>query len=231
MARVDPLAILVVDDHPVVVGGLVASLSAAPDLLVVAQAGSLEVARHVLDEMPIDVGLVDIRLPDGSGLDLIGSTDHGGRRPAWIVLSSFENAQYVSAAVRLGAAGFLLKTAPIDRIIEAVRESAGGSTVFNERHELMARDQRRLALSRREHEIVCLLTAGMSNGEIAARLGIARKTVEADLTQLFGRFGVESRLALALLAERNGFDAVPWFPRTSRASPGATRTSIVRRAS
>ena len=97
------IRLLLVDDHPVVVSGLRGSLSAVDGLVVAAEAMSLDEARRVLGETDVDVGLIDIRLPDGSGFDLIGLPDRRGRVPAWIVLSTFDSPQYLAAAVRLGA--------------------------------------------------------------------------------------------------------------------------------
>jgi DNA-binding NarL/FixJ family response regulator len=211
-----PIRVLLVDDHPIVVGGLTASLSSAASIDVVGPAGSLAEARRVLGLSHVDVGLLDVRLPDGPGLDLIGETDARGSRPAWIILSSFETAQYVAAAVRLGAAGYLLKTAPIEDIVAAIRSVARGGTAFSARYLAIAREAAPLSLSQRERDVVAGVIAGQSNEEISARLRVSRKTVEAYLTRLFERFDVYTRTELALRAERDGLLDSPRFARTRR---------------
>jgi DNA-binding NarL/FixJ family response regulator len=208
--------VLIVDDHPIVVGGLTASLSAESSIDVVGPAGSLAQARDMLNRSPVDVGLLDVRLPDGAGLDLIGESEARGRRPAWIVLSSFETAQYVAAAVRLGAAGYLLKTAPIEEIVSAIRSVARGGTAFSARYLAIARNAAPLSLSQRERDVVAGVIAGQSNQEISAHLRVSRKTVEAYLTRLFERFDVYTRTELALRAERDGLLDSPRFARTRR---------------
>jgi DNA-binding NarL/FixJ family response regulator len=151
----------------------------------------------------VDVALVDVRLPDGVGTSLIGNADESGR-PAMLMLSSFDHPQYVAAALRLGAHGFLLKTAPLDEIVDAVRRVAAGGTSFTAEQirESRTADVR---LTERERSILRLVLESLSNDEIAARLGLSRKTVEANLTRLYDRFDVLSRTELALRAEREGW--------------------------
>jgi DNA-binding NarL/FixJ family response regulator len=216
--EIGAIRVLVVDDHPIVLSGLTSSLSAAPSIQVVGRAASLARARDALAQTAVDVGLLDVRLPDGPGLDLIGSVDARDAHPNWIVLSSFETAQYVAAAVRLGAAGYLLKTAPLDDIVAAIRTVARGGTAFAARYLAIARDAGPLALSQRERDVVAGVIAGQSNEEIAADLRVSRKTVEAYLTRLFERFQVISRTELALRAERDGLLEAPRFGRTRRQS-------------
>lgn len=211
-----PVHILLVDDHPVVLGGLAGSLSSEPSVVVAGQASSLGSAREILARTAVDVCLLDIRLPDGLGLDLIGAQDVRGSLPGWIILSSYENHQYVAAAVRLGAAGYLLKTSPIEDIVTAILAVASGGTAFSARYLAIARDAGPLALSQREREVVRGVVSGLSNDEIASRLNLSRKTVEAYLTRLFDRFGVVSRTELALRAEHDGLLDAPSFPRTHR---------------
>src|SRR5439155_17552266 len=112
------IRVLVVDDHPVVLAGLVMALGQQPDIELVVSASNREEASRLLGEQRIDVGLVDVRLQNGTGFDLIGAhpTEPG---PAWIVLSSFESPQYLAAALRAGAAGYMVKTTPLGRLLEA----------------------------------------------------------------------------------------------------------------
>jgi DNA-binding NarL/FixJ family response regulator len=191
-----------IDDHPVVIGGLEAALNAVDGLSVRARAGTLAEAAALLARDDLDVVLLDIRLTDGNGLSLL----HADRLPppAVVVFSSFTSTQYASAAIRLGAQGFLLKLAPLDEVVEAIRQVAAGGSWFTAA-QLRASVRGYVTLSPRERDVVELVLAGCSNDEIAGRLGISAKTVESHLSRLFERFEVMSRLELGLRAEREGW--------------------------
>jgi DNA-binding NarL/FixJ family response regulator len=205
--------VLLIDDHPVVLDGLSIALE-AHGLEIAGRARTLAEARTLIASVEADVALLDLRLPDGSGTDLLSDTDDGHVGPAFIVLSTFQTPQYIAAAVALGASGFLAKTAPTEEIVNAVRAVADGGTAF-------PREARRPArsgwhpLSRREHEIIAGVIAGRSNDELSADLRIARKTVEAYLTRLYARFGVLSRTELAVLAEREQWLSLPVRDRSA----------------
>lgn len=203
------IRVLLVDDHPVVLDGLDAALSREPDLGVVGRATTAEQARVILAREAPDVVLVDIRLPDGSGLDLAAEFAARDARPAWIVLSSFETPQYVATALSLGAAGYLLKTAPTADLVEAIRTAAAGGTAFTAGQLAAARTSGTLRLTSVDRGIVRELLAGRSNDEIAADLGLSTRTVEAHLSRLYDRIGVASRTELALRAEREGWLDLP----------------------
>lgn len=191
-----------VDDHPVVIRGLVAALANVPDIEVRAEAGSVAEARELLDRDDLDVILLDIRLPDGSGLEMLAR--HGARpRPAVIILSSSNQTQHVAAAVRFGAQGFLVKTARLDDLIASIRLVVAGGSAFTP--EQLHVGPRFVSLTGRERELVRLVIAGRSNDEIAAAFQTKRKTVETQLSHLYERFGVVTRTELAILAEREGW--------------------------
>lgn len=190
----------VVDDHPVVLDGLATSLARQPEIAVAWSAATLADARRSLALETCDVVLVDVRLPDGSGLDLIAPPGPG---PAFLVLSSFDRPQYARAAYQRGACGYLLKTAPIEEIVAGLRAAVAGGTAFRQDH--LATLAGSPTLTHRELEVVRLVAEGWSNDEVAARLSISPKTVEAYLTRLFERWGVTTRTELALQAEREGW--------------------------
>ncbi len=200
--------LVIVDDHPVVVSGLVSSLVTEPDILVVGTARSLAEARQCIAEADPDVVLVDIRLPDGRGLELLEGGRAGGR-PAWIVLSSFDDGQYVSAAIDLGASGYVSKTAPIGQLLAAIRTAAAGGLAFEARHLELAGRARAWRITPREREILGALVAGRSNDEIGLDLRLSRKTVEGYLVRLFRRLDVSSRTELAITAVREGLVEAP----------------------
>lgn len=197
------IRVAIVDDHPLVVGGLDRVLAAVDDLVVVERGTSVAAARAILARDDIDTMLLDVRLPDGNGLTLLAETARTRRCPV-LVLSSFETPQYVAAALRFGAQGFLLKTAPLDELVAAIRRVATGGSAFTA-EQLREANSRFVRLTPRERQIVRLVLDSRSNEEIAGAIGASRKTVEAHLTHLYERYGVASRVELALRAERDGW--------------------------
>jgi DNA-binding NarL/FixJ family response regulator len=207
-AGVPAIRVAIVDDHPVVREGTAAILATQPGIEIVATAGSLEEARTLLatTASDIDVVLLDIRLGTESGLNLLTADTAGDRpRPAIIVLTAYDYPQYAEAALRLGAAGFVLKTAPMPELLRAIRQAAAGGLAFGVR----PRPADRARVSRRELEVVELVVDGRSNDEIGAALGIGAKTVETHLARLFERFGIASRTELATRALREGWLDLP----------------------
>jgi DNA-binding NarL/FixJ family response regulator len=195
------IRLVIVEDHPIVVDGLLSAFREHPEVEVVGRPGTLGEARSVLASTLCDVVLLDLRLPDGSGIDLL-SDAHGKGGPAYLVLSSFLTMQYVSASIALGAGGFLLKTAPTDEILAAISEIAAGGLAFTDDQLRASRTASWAPLTSREHEVLVGVVGGRSNDELAGDLGLSRKTVEAHVARLFARFGVASRTELAVLAER-----------------------------
>lgn len=201
MASVTRLGL--VDDHPVVLQGLRAALTDVESLEVVASGSTFAEAREIVMRDDIDVLLLDIRLPDGNGLELLGEALRRGR-PAVLIVSSFRSRQYVAAALRFGASGFMLKTAPLPDLISAIRVVAAGGTAFTN-------DQIRdgqagfVSLTDRERQIVQLVIESRSNEEIAVALHTSRKTVEYHLSRLYERYGILTRVELALRADHEGW--------------------------
>ena len=201
-----PIRIAIVDDHPVLREGTAVLLAAQPGLEVAGVASSLDEAEALVAAAPVDVVLLDIRLGTDSGLRWLTSGDPASPRPAVIVLTSYDYPQYAEAALRLGASGFVLKTAPIAELLDAIRRAAAGGLAFGVRPGRGATVAR---LSERELDVVRLVVDGRSNDEIAARLGIGPKTVESHLRRLFERFDLASRTELATRALREGWLEVP----------------------
>ncbi len=200
-----PIRVAIVDDHPVVREGTAALLASVDGLSIVGTAGSIEEAAPLLDRSAVDVLLLDIRLGTTSGLTLLGGSGSGGRElPAVVVLTAYDYPQYVAAAMRLGASGFVLKTAPIAELVEAIRRAAAGGLAFGVRP-----SGRTPTFTARELEVIRAVVEGCSNDEIAVQLGITAKTVEAHLRRLFDRLGVLSRTELATRALREGWLEVP----------------------
>jgi DNA-binding NarL/FixJ family response regulator len=210
LGRLVTIRLAIVDDHPVVRDGTAGLFAAQPSVEVVGVGSTLDDARAMLAAAdPPDVLLLDIQLGSDSGLTLLadrgdGERAEGTHRTAIVLLTAFDYPQYAAAALQLGAAGFVVKTAPIAELMAAVEAAAAGRLAFDER----ARG-RLDRLTGRELEIARLATAGRSNDEIGRELGIATKTVEAHLGRLYARFDVASRTELAARALREGWLDVP----------------------
>lgn len=196
-----PIRVAVVDDHPVLREGIASLLAGQPDLQVVARGESVADARTILATAEVDVLVLDVRLGSTSGLNALHPTLQ--RRPAVVVLTAYDYPQYAQAALRLGASGFVLKNAPIDQLLAAIRSAATGGLSFG------VRPAQPLTLTARELDVVRLVVEGRSNDEIGTDLGIAPKTVETHLRRIFERVGVASRTELATRALREGWLELP----------------------
>jgi DNA-binding NarL/FixJ family response regulator len=204
-SRARAIRVAIVDDHPVVRDGTAALLGARPGLEIVGSAGSLAEAEPFLDASAVDVLLLDIRLGEASGFELLARpADAGIVRPAIVVVTAYDYPQYVEAALRLGAAGLVLKTAPLDELVDVIERAAAGGIAFARRP-----DGTVIHLTPRELDVVRLVTEGRSNDEIATALSIGPRTVETHLGRVFGRLGIGSRAELAARAVREGWLDVP----------------------
>lgn len=189
----------VLDDHAVVRDGTAALLDREADIDVIGVAASLDGAAALLELDP-DVLVVDIRLGQENGMELLRSMS-GADGPAVVILTSFDYPQFVDAALRMGASGYVLKTDPFAKVVDAIRQVAAGGFMYTVRPSPAGQRQ----LSARELDVVALVVDGHSNDEIAARLGISVKTVESHLTRIFERFQVASRTELATRAIREAW--------------------------
>ena len=197
------LRVLIVDDHEVLRAGTRQVLEASGDIVVVGEADDARAALAMIEELAPNVVLIDIRLPDRSGIDVARqlTLTHPGVRV--VILSAYDDDDFVRAALEVGATGYLLKTMPRDELVAAVRAAAQGTTVLDPAL------SPRLAgahssfgpsngprLTWREREAVELVAEGLSNKAIAARLGVSVRTVEGHLNHVFTKLGVESRTEL-----------------------------------
>jgi DNA-binding NarL/FixJ family response regulator len=203
------VGLFVVDDHPVVLAGLSAVVDHRDDIVIVGSAGSISTARAAISDPRIDVLLLDLRLPDGSGIELLPDAERLLKPPAVVILSSFDSPQYVKAALALGARGFVLKTAPLDQVLDAVVVAAAGGLAYSAAQIGDSWTAAWRALTGREYDIISGVMAGDSNDEIGRHLCLARKTVEAYLARLFIRFNVNSRTELGILAEHEHLMDLP----------------------
>jgi DNA-binding NarL/FixJ family response regulator len=215
----DIARVLVVEDHPVVAEGLVALLEGHPDLAVLGWANSVAEADRVALSQPVDVAIVDFRLPDGTGADAAVRIREHRPGAAVIFLSGDDSDQAMLAAFEAGASGYLVKSAPGPEIVEAVRRAADGemliaapklAALLGSRREVAGQDDdrtRRLEnLTPREYEILELMTQGLDNREIAGRLSVAYPTVRSHVRKVLEKLGARSRLEAVVKA---GLDREP----------------------
>jgi DNA-binding NarL/FixJ family response regulator len=204
------IRLLLVDDHEIVRRGIRELLETNEDLIVVAQAGSLEEAMAVdLDE--IDVAVLDVRLPDGSGVDLCRTLRETRNDLACLMLTSFPDNEAISASVLAGAKGYVLKNVRGEDLVNAIRRVANGEMLLTNdqveraRERLrrqIAEDIRLQSLSGQEQRILELLSEGLSNREIAAEMFLAEKTVKNYVSNLLAKLGFQRRTEAALFAQR-----------------------------
>lgn len=202
------ITVLLVDDHPVVRSGLRALLAGEPSLDVVGAAATAEEALQLVATRNPDVVLSDLRLGDGiDGVALTEILRRGGERPAVLILTTYDNDSDIVRAVMAGAAGYLLKDAEPEVIVQGIHDAAGGRLVLSP--ELERRVADRMAdgvpqLSDRELEVLKLVADGLANKEIARALFISEATVKTHLVHTFGKLRTDSRTSAVAAARAHG---------------------------
>ena len=204
--------ILIVDDHAVVRSGLRLLLEAEDDLEPIGEAGSAREAIFEARELKPDVILMDVVMPDGSGLDAVPTLLHERPETKVLVLSMQDDPSYVREAFAAGASGYVLKEAADEEVVAAVREVAGGGRYVHP--ELGARlvaaetEERKRAeedpLSERESEVLRLLALGHTNQEIAKQLFISVRTAETHRAHIMQKLRLSSRAELVRYALDRG---------------------------
>ena len=205
-----PLRVVIADDQPMMRAGFKAVLESTGDIQVVAEAGDGEEAVRAAIEHAPDVVLMDIRMP---GMDGIEATRRLPRQRV-LILTTFGIDQYILEALRAGASGFLLKDAPVDEVVAAVRAVAAGDAVLSTAvtRQLLDQVARRLPaavprrseevdlLTEREHEVLRMLANGLSNAEIAAALTVSEATVKSHVSHILGKLGLRDRVQAVIYA-------------------------------
>ena len=217
------MRILIVDDHALVRRGLYHVVKEGfPDADVVeaeSSAAALDVLRAT---KAFDLALVDVRMPDLDGLELLRVVKGEWPDVPVIMLSTYENAPYVKRALADGAAGYLLKDATPEDLSQAINVAMSGSgnvlsprviqNLFEDQESSNGSSNGRrseYSLTQREHDILALLAEGRSNREIAGALYLSEKTVKAHLAAIFRKLGVTNRTQAAMMAVQMGVGPVP----------------------
>ncbi|BBZ31828.1 response regulator transcription factor [Mycolicibacterium confluentis] len=207
------ISVFLVDDHEVVRRGLVDLLSGDPDLTVVGEAGSVAEAKSRIPAARPDVAVLDVRLPDGNGIDLCRDLLAAHDELRCLILTSFTDEQSMLDAILAGASGYVVKDIRGMELAQAIKEVGSGKSLLDNRAAaaLMSKlrentkaddteDDRLHDLSATERTLLELLGEGLTNREIGERMFLAEKTVKNYVSRLLAKLGMHRRTQAALLA-------------------------------
>lgn len=203
-----PITVYLLDDHELVRRGIREVLESAGDIRVVGESGLAAEAIRWIPVLRPDVALLDARLPDGSGIDVCRRIREDDPNIAALILTSYDQDEPLFAAIKAGAAGYLLKQVRSNDLVDAVRRVAAGQSMLDpaltasvlDRLRHGAPDEPNGHLTDKEEQILELVGEGLTNRQIAARLGLAEKTVKNYVSTMLGKLGVESRTQAAIVA-------------------------------
>ena len=211
------ITVLLADDQAMLRGGFRMILESEPDIEVVGEAGNGEQAVASTRRLRPDIVLMDIQMPVMDGLEATRRImQDPDRHSRVVILTTFERDEYVFEALRSGAAGFLLKNAPPEDLVHAVRVIAAGDALlapsitrrmieeFASRPVKAQGDERLEALTQREREVLVLLARGHSNAELAAALFVSEGTIKTHVSSLLGKLGLRDRVQAVVLAYETG---------------------------
>jgi DNA-binding NarL/FixJ family response regulator len=211
----NPIRILIADDQAVVRIGFSALCGAQQDMSVIGTADDGRAAVRLAAGQPVDVALMDIRMPVLNGIEATRLLRSLPQPPQVLVLTTFDLDEYVYDALRAGASGFLLKDATPEQILEAIRIVAAGDALLAPHltRRLIAEFAGRAKptpvpqlemLTPREHEVFVLMARGMTNAEIANQLNLAEQTVKSHVSAVLMKLGVRDRVQAVILAYESG---------------------------
>ncbi|GAA2606805.1 response regulator transcription factor [Streptomyces axinellae] len=217
------IRVMLVDDQALLRTGFRMVLSAQPDMEVAAEASDGAEALAILRETPVDVVLMDVRMPNVDGVEatrrICEDGEGGPGSPKVLILTTFDLDEYAFSALKAGAGGFMLKDVPPGDLLEAIRAVHSGDAVVAPSttrrlidrfssvlpattSEPVAKELERL--TDREREVLTLIAQGMSNGEIAARLVLSEATVKTHVGRILAKLGLRDRVQAVVLAYETG---------------------------
>lgn len=210
-----PLRLMIVDDQAIVRLGFQALLESQPDLTVVATAGDGREAVRLASSTPVDVVLMDVRMPVMGGIEATAALQQLPNPPRVLILTTFDLDDYVYDALQAGASGFLLKDATPERILDAVRVIGAGDALLAPAitrrliTEFAARTQLQPPatlqdLTPRERDVFDLMATGLANAEIARQLHLAEQTVKTHVSAVLLKLGLRDRVQAVVLGYESG---------------------------
>jgi len=200
----ESLRILLVEDQTVVREGLRQLVESEPGLTVAGEAATVAAAVAQAARLRPDVVLLDLKLPDGSGLEAARQILSGPEAPAVLVLSTYEDVALVRSALEIGVSGYLPKSASFQEIVAAVRAAAAGSVVLDPALAGKVARPGSEELTAPELAMLQMLAGGASYGEIGAKLYLSERTVRRHMNALLGKLGCSTRAAAVAEALRRG---------------------------
>ena len=218
------IRVLLVDDQDLVRAGFAMVLASQPDLEVVGEAADGAAAVRLARECPADVMVMDVRMPGMDGVAATREICQAAGRPRVLILTTFDLDEYAFAALRAGASGFLLKSAPPEELLYAIRSVHNGDSVVapSTTRRLIGRflphlpgpgsppDQQGLAeLTARERQVLAEVGSGLSNTEIAALLHISEATVKTHVGHILTKLSLRDRIQAVVYAYETGLIAPP----------------------
>ena len=213
------IRVLLVDDQDLVRAGFAMVLDSQPDLAVVGEAADGAAAVRLARECPADVMVMDVRMPGLDGVAATREICQAAERPRVLILTTFDLDEYAFAALRAGASGFLLKSAPPEELLYAIRSVHNGDSVVAPSttrrligrflphlpDPLRAADREGFAeLTAREREVLAEVGSGLSNTEIAALLHISEATVKTHVGHIMAKLGLRDRIQAVVYAYETG---------------------------
>jgi DNA-binding NarL/FixJ family response regulator len=211
-----PVHIVVADDHAVLRAGVIALLSAEPDIEIVGEAETGRQALTQIDRHSPDVALLDLRMPVLDGVATTEAIRSRYPHTRVLILTTYDTDREIERAVEAGAIGYLLKDATRQQLVDAIHAAARGETVLAARvaEKLVARMRRptQTPLTSREVEVLNAVADGLTNAEIGARLVIAEATVKTHLLRLFAKLDVDDRTHAVVVALQRGLINRPAQP-------------------
>ena len=209
----ESMKVLIADDHPVVREGLSAMLNRQPDIEVVGEAENGRECVEKTRELRPDIVLMDLRMPEMDGVEAMRQIAATNPEVRFIVLTTYDNDEYIFKGIEAGARAYLLKDSPREELFKAIRavhrgesliQPAVAGKVLDRFAELSRQVQAPEALSDREVDVVKLIAEGTANKEIAVSLHISESTVKTHIQTIFQKLGVSDRTGAVTQAIRKG---------------------------